>query len=268
VEEGIIIIDKNYQILRVNKDTLRQSGLEYRDLIGKKCFEALERSDRPCERCPFSETLMTKKPVFLEKANRSTGRSVQMRVFPILDEAGEVVGAVEMARDVTEEKRSGIRKEVVNKVNKILASSLDVKKMIHATRIQLNRVLDFEKISIALFDEESGGYRFFAVEKDYEAEAFAGNIFFPLRGTGFFRRVIDTGEPIIISDFSECDSLVLQKLLKDEGIRLLAPSTLGAERQTTFQKTSSICSGKLSLDWPSPFKMPCFLRRQKEGWMN
>ena len=217
VTNGIIIIDRNYRILRVNKHTLKRFGVGFKDLIGKKCFEALEHRDKLCERCSVSDVFTTKKSAFLEKENKYTKRLFQLRAFPIFNEAREVVGAVELANDITEEKRLEIEKEVVNNVNKILASSLDVKEMIKAVRAELNRVLDSERMSIALFDEKEEGFRFFALERDYDGKILVGDALYPRKGT-HFEKVAKTGLPEVIKNIAETDSWIGQKLL-EEGIR-------------------------------------------------
>ena len=216
VIQGIIIIDRNYRILRVNKDTVQRLGVEYRDLIGKKCFEGFEHRDKPCERCCVSDVFMTKKPGFAERENKYTKRLIRSSAFPIFDEAGITVGAVELVNDITEEKRLEIEREVVNNVNKILASSLDMKEVIKAAHAELKRVLDSERMSIVLFDEEGEGFQYFALEKDYDAEALGGGAIYPLKGT-HFQKMAETGLPEIIENVKS-DSWISQELW-NEGIR-------------------------------------------------
>jgi len=216
VAEGIIIIDKNYRIIHANKDAHERIGFEPKDLIGKKCFEALEHSNQPCEGCCVSETFITKKSAFLERENKYTKRLIRLRAFPIFDESGESEGAVELISDITEEKRREMEKEIVSNVNKILASSLDVKEVIRAARAELNRVLDSERMSIALFDEEGEGFQIFALEKDYDGKELVEGIGYPLKGTPF-EKVAERGLPLITMDTTESDSWTSKKLLK-EGI--------------------------------------------------
>ena len=75
-----------------------------------------------------------------------------------------------LLREITDEKRLEMEKEIVNNVNKILASSLDMKELIKAVHSELKKVLDSERMSIALFNEEGKGFRYFALERDYDAE--------------------------------------------------------------------------------------------------
>ncbi len=122
-----------------------------------------------------------------------------------------------MAREITEEKRLEIEKEVVNNVNKILASSLDVKQVIRAVHSELKRVLDCERMTVTLLDEEKKGFHFLPLAKEFESAELVAGIIYPQEGT-HFGRIAETGLPVIVIDTAESDSWIGQKLLK-EGIR-------------------------------------------------
>jgi GAF domain-containing protein len=110
-----------------------------------------------------------------------------------------------------------IEKDVVNNVNKILASSLDVKQVVRAVHAELKRVLDCERMTVTLFDEEEKGFHYLALANHCEpSESIAGAVY-PQKGT-HFEKVVETGLPVIIVNTAESDSWVAQKLLK-EGIR-------------------------------------------------
>ena len=217
VTEGIIILDRDYRILRVNKVVIEQFRSDLKDLIGNKCFEVFEHSDKPCERCCISDSFLTNKFAFMERESPYNKRLYRSSAFPIIEESGEMVGAVELVSDITEEKQLESEKEIVNKVNEILASSLDVKEVIKAVRTELNRALDSERMSIALFDAGEETFRFFAIDKDYHAEELVESVIYPLKRTNI-RRVAETRMPVIVSDTKENDTWTGQKLFK-EGIR-------------------------------------------------
>jgi PAS domain S-box-containing protein len=216
VTDLLTIRDKDYRVIRANKAALRRFGVKAEELIGKRCFEIFHHSDKPCAGCYVSETLLTKNPATTELESQYLNGVFRFHTFPILGEMGELVGVVELAREITEEKRLEIEKDVVNNVNKILASSLDVKQMIRAVHSELKRVLDCERMGVSLFDEEGKGFHFLALTKQFEyAELVAGTIY-PQEGTPF-GRVAKTGLPVIVMDSAESDSWIDPKLLK-EGI--------------------------------------------------
>ena len=172
--------------------------------------------DQPCEGCYLAQTLISKKPTTGEKESQYLNGIFRYYAFPILDEKGEVVAVVDMLREITNEKRLEMEEEIVNNVNKILASSLDIKEVIKAVHAELKRVLDSERMSIVLFDEEGEGFRYFALEKDYDAEALVEGVLYPQKGSDF-ERVVETGCPVI-HDNVESSSWVGKKML-EEGIR-------------------------------------------------
>jgi PAS domain S-box-containing protein len=217
VTDLITIIDKDYRIIHANKAAFKRFGLKPEEMIGKRCFETFHYNDQPCKGCSVLKALETQKPAFGERDSKYLKGIFKSNTFPIYDDEGKTIGVVDLSREITEEKRSEMEKEVINSINNIIASSLDVKQVIRAVRTELDRVLDAEKMSIALFDETGEGFQIFAMEKDYDAKALVENVLYPLKGTSL-KRVAETGNPVIIPDFTKSDSWVGQKLLEEEQI--------------------------------------------------
>jgi PAS domain S-box-containing protein len=151
VTDLITIRDKDYRILRANKAAFKRCGLKPEEMIGKRCFETLHHSDQLCEGCYISETLKTKKPTSVVRESKYLNGIFEHFTFPIFNEANEIIAVVDLAREITEQKRLEIEKEVFNNVNKILASSLDVRQVIKAVHAELKNVLDSERMAITLF---------------------------------------------------------------------------------------------------------------------
>ncbi len=216
VTDLITIRDKDYRIIRANVSAFKRFGLRPEEMIGKRCFETLHQSNKPCEGCYVTEALKTKKPASGERDSKYLNGIFQYSTFPVYDEAGEVVAVVDLAREITEEKRLEIEREVVGNVNKILASSLDMKQVMRAFHAELKRVLDCERMTVTLFDEEEKGFRYFALEKDYASKELVEGVIYPQKGS-HFETVAETGLPEIIMNHAETDSWIGQRLLK-EGI--------------------------------------------------
>jgi PAS domain S-box-containing protein len=217
VTDLVTIFDKDYRIIRANKAVFKRFGLKPGEILGKRCFEILYHGVQPCEGCYVSETIKTKRRTSGERDSKYLNGVFQHDTFPIYDEEGEVIAVADLAREITEEKRMQMEKEVVNHVNKILASSLDVKQGIQSVYAELKRILDCERMTVALFDQDRDGFRYFAMEKDYEAGELVGNVLYPWKGT-HFEKIAETGLPETI-DNAEGDSWIGQKLLQEEGIR-------------------------------------------------
>jgi PAS domain S-box-containing protein len=141
----------------------------------------------------------------------------RFHTFPVFGETGELIGVVELAREITGEKRLEIEKDVINNVNKILASSLDVNQVIRAVHIELKRLLDCERMGVALFDGEGKGFQILLLSKEFEFARLVPGIVYPQEGTRF-GTVAETGLPVIVADTGASDCWTDQELLK-EGIR-------------------------------------------------
>jgi PAS domain S-box-containing protein len=217
VTDILTIQDKDYRVLRANKTAFERFRLKQEDLGRKRCFDLYYHRDQPCEGCYLTQTLISKKPTTGEMESQYLNGIFRYHVFPIFDEKGEVVAVVNMLREITAEKQLEKEREVINNVNKILASSLKVEEVIKTIHAELKGVLDSERMSIALFDEEGGGFRFFALEKENEVKEWVRGVVYSQKGSNF-ERVAETGLPVITADTTKSDSWTSQKLLKD-GIR-------------------------------------------------
>ncbi|MBS3906011.1 MAG: PAS domain S-box protein [Syntrophaceae bacterium] len=217
VTDLITIRDKNYRIIRANQSAFKRYGLKPEEMIGKKCFEILHQGDQPCETCYVNETLKTKRPVSGERESRYLKGIFQYYTYPIYDESGEVILAVDMAREITEEKKLRIEKEVVNQVNKLLAFSLDVRQVANAIHSEFKKVLHSDRMSIALFDEGGRRFQYFALEKDYAGAELTKDMTYPKEGTTF-EKATETGRPIIVEDIFGSEVWLDQRLFQ-EGIR-------------------------------------------------
>jgi PAS domain S-box-containing protein len=213
VTDLITIRDKDYRILRANKAAFKRCGLKPEEMIGKRCFETLHHSDQLCEGCYISETLKTKKPTSVERESQYLNGIFEHFTFPIFNEANEIIAVVDLAREITEQKRLEMEKEVINNINKILGSSLDVRQVMKAVHSELKRILDSERMAITLFGE-GGGFGYFALEKENEAGKLVPSVIYPRKGTPF-ERVIDTGLPVIVPDTAKSDFWIDQKVMKD-----------------------------------------------------
>ena len=167
VTDLITIRDKDYRIVRANKAAFQRFGLKPEQVIGKGCFEIFYQSHQPCEGCYISKTLETKRVESGERDSKYLNGVFQYYTFPIFGEDGEITAVVDLAREITEQKRLEKEKEVLNNVNRILASSLDVRQVMKAVHSELRRVLDSERMTMVLFNE-AGGFAYYAFERDGE----------------------------------------------------------------------------------------------------
>ncbi|MBM4307003.1 MAG: HAMP domain-containing protein [Deltaproteobacteria bacterium] len=104
VGDGLSIQDTDFRILFQNQVVRDLIG----DHIGEYCYRAIEHRDHVCEGCPV---VLSFKDGKIYKAERSTITDrgtihVAITSSPLRDAKGEIIGGIEVIRDITEHKQA------------------------------------------------------------------------------------------------------------------------------------------------------------------
>lgn len=217
VTDLIIIRDREYRIIRANSAAFKRLGIEAEQMIGRKCFEVFHQMSEPCEGCYITEAILTKNFVSCEREYKNFRGIFRHSVFPIKDNKGEVIKTVEIAREITEEKKKEVENDVLNNINKILTSGLEIRDVVKTIFNEIKRLMDVQRISISVFDESKERFKILSLEKDYESIELPEGVCYSAKGTDL-EKVGKTGQPIIVNDLKEGESWIGKRLL-DEGIR-------------------------------------------------
>lgn len=107
IQDGIVVLDPDLTIRHANAVMARWYDQES-SLVGKKCYECFYQRHQPCESCSTIRCLQSGKTeretIYLNQG--SLIEVIEVYSFPIRDDvSGEITGAVEFLRDVTERKR-------------------------------------------------------------------------------------------------------------------------------------------------------------------
>jgi PAS domain S-box-containing protein len=105
ISDMIFLLDKDYRLVRANKAVFDFFKVKPEQLLGRKCYELVHHMGTHPENCPFHATLQDKLSHTQEEYTFD-GIPVLATVSPVFDEKGEVVGAVHIAKDMTELKKA------------------------------------------------------------------------------------------------------------------------------------------------------------------
>ena len=108
--EHVILHDASQRVVWANESAARSAGMRRDELIGRRCYEIWGQRDDPCPDCPVLKALETGQPHECEQATPD-GRVWYVRGYPLRGPDGEITGAVEMARDITDRVRAEEEKE-------------------------------------------------------------------------------------------------------------------------------------------------------------
>jgi len=105
ITDLVLIIDKRFRLVRVNKSVCDALKKKPEELIGKHCYEVMHGTDKPWPNCPHKKTLETKAATSSEISDPHLGMSLLVTDAPIFDENGELVQCVHTVKDISSRKK-------------------------------------------------------------------------------------------------------------------------------------------------------------------
>ena len=105
ISDAIMIIDKDFTIMRVNKAAEQMLGLSFKEIIGQKCHRLYHGADATIEGCASCFVLKTGKPSTVETYEPYLDKYLEIKAIPQVDENNEIVKLVHVIRDITVRKK-------------------------------------------------------------------------------------------------------------------------------------------------------------------
>jgi PAS domain S-box-containing protein len=106
IKNLIMLLDKDFKIIRANIATRDFLGMPFDKIIGQYCFNLMHGTDEPLPECPLAKLKKSQSHeesvIFLENRNIW----VSVLIDPIFNEKGELIQAVHIIEDITERKKA------------------------------------------------------------------------------------------------------------------------------------------------------------------
>jgi len=105
MSEVVEYLDPDMRIVWANRAVAESLGRPLDQIVGRHCYAAWHGYSEPCPGCPTAKALRGGEPHEAEITSPD-GRSWIVRGYPVRGAEGRIVGAVDLALDVTERKRA------------------------------------------------------------------------------------------------------------------------------------------------------------------
>ena len=105
VPDLITILDKDYRIVRTNNALPDMLQLPMDKILGSQCYQIFCGKDKPPEHCPYRTLQDNKQSCSNEIYYAKLGYYFDVVLAPLYDENSDFIGAVHVARDISQRKR-------------------------------------------------------------------------------------------------------------------------------------------------------------------
>ena len=105
IHDIVTVVDRDFRILRANGATTEALQLPLRQIIGRRCFEVFEGTATPSPNCAVARALATGQPCSAEINYKHPASVRLVSASPIRGLDGTVSQVVQVARDLSEQKR-------------------------------------------------------------------------------------------------------------------------------------------------------------------
>jgi PAS domain S-box-containing protein len=118
VPDNIMILDSDYNIVRINKAAAEALGEDPIKLIGRKCYHLVHSTNGPPKFCPHSLLLQDNLSHTAHAHINNLKGDFLISVHPLVTKDGRTVGAVHISRDVSELTR--IQEQLREKKDRVM----------------------------------------------------------------------------------------------------------------------------------------------------
>ncbi|MDH4317361.1 MAG: response regulator [Desulfobulbaceae bacterium] len=123
----VLSVDRDFRIVYINAAGAAFSGVKPDDALGKYCFDLFRNAHCQTRNCRIGRAMRNKRVETAETVVDPDGAAIPVRYTgaPVLDENGEVMGALEYIIDITDEKKAFLLIEKENRLQSGAAAVYD-----------------------------------------------------------------------------------------------------------------------------------------------
>jgi len=108
IPDLVMILDKEFRIIRINAAVGSYFGLPKEEIIGAHCHMLMHGTEEPVDFCPFVKTMESQGHEESEFFDEPRKAWLRVSTDPILDNDGEISQAIYTLKDITEQKRAEV----------------------------------------------------------------------------------------------------------------------------------------------------------------
>ena len=170
IEDGIIVVNIDHEIIKMNRSFLKMIGANEEDVLGRTCHEmifgVLPSKDH-MEKCPLNSLLQSKTPIrFVHEIESDFEKKIlEINASLFLDKK-EIQNIIMVIRDVTQHKfiedQIIIRNRelaALNEISNIIRETFDIDKILTRSLVAIQILTGMESSDAYLFDEKTQGFQ-------------------------------------------------------------------------------------------------------------
>lgn len=101
---GVMLLDNEFNIVRTNRYIETLSGIPFKELISRKCYEIIHKQDKPIDDRPLLKSIKSQNAETCEYFEPTLNKHFLLSVTPVFDEEGITIAHVHSIIDITDLK--------------------------------------------------------------------------------------------------------------------------------------------------------------------